>query len=48
MWSSYIHGNPGPLVALFARLMWRNAKEDVAHEVIAVLKITIAVAPSDG
>ena len=43
VWSSYVHSDPGPLVALFARLMWRNAKEDVAEEVIVYSTETQAV-----
>ena len=44
VWSSYVHGDPGPLVTLFARLMWRNAKEDVAEEVIVYSAETQVIA----
>ena len=33
VWQPYHRGNPRPMVALFANLMWRNSKEDVADEV---------------
>lgn len=32
VWQPYHRGNPCPMVALFANLMWRNSKEDVADE----------------
>ena len=43
VWKPYGQGNPRPMVALFARLMWRNSKEDVADEVRLIIIHVICV-----
>ena len=35
-WQPYLRGDHTPILELFAKLMWRNTKEDVADEVASL------------
>ncbi len=34
IWQPFLRGQEEPMLSLFARLMWRNSKADVADEVL--------------